>query len=86
MTTSESPRTIRLVSYPIVWLQHLIGDGMLGSPKGRAYPLVCRSMPGQRFDDSFGGEPLVDKERQGRHIERERSAFPDQFKNGLLRL
>ena len=52
-------------------LQHLIGDGTLGITKQVVQILLLVGLvPGQRFDDGFGGEPLVDKQRQRGNVKR----------------
>ena len=68
---------IRPVVLILIGLQYLIGDGMLRVTKQSEHILLLVGLvPRQRFDNGFGGEPLMNEERQGRHVERQPFSFP----------
>ena len=74
--------------YPLVGVfirfQHLVGDGMPGvAIQVIQIQLLVGLVPHQRFNDGFSGEPLVDKQRQGRHVKRQPFRFACPVQEGL---
>ena len=45
--------------------------------------LLVRLVSGERFNDGFGREPLMNEERQGRHIERKPFRLTSPVEEGL---